>query len=334
MRRSRSARILAALVLLPLLSGIMGADLHRPYGAGDTTARQGRLRLRLLFAANTVGYIDPCDCGGGLLGGLDRRSAAIKEMRGENRPTVLFDLGNLFEEPPDGEFTPLWRRQMRFLSHEIERMEYAFMALGTADLALEPDILIEYLPRLEHPPLLTNRAPGVLDGLDTVPRIRIETGGLRIDFFNVVEPGLLEEEGLVSPWRTVLQDALQESQHGDDPADLQIVNAHVAWETSESMPDEFTEIDVIFNGTWRVPRQGTRVGNSIGMTAQWSGQSLAVLDLTSRLLPDQPEDRSAILGFRGYHIRLLPTSDSDPAVYERISDLIEELRRDNLIPPY
>jgi hypothetical protein len=334
MRISRSARILAALVLLPLLSGFTGADPNRLNEAPGTIARQGRHRVRLLFTANTVGYIDPCDCGGGLLGGLDRRSAAIKEMRGENRPTVLFDLGNLFEEPPDGEFTPLWRRQMRFLAGEIERMGYAFMALGAEDLALGSDILIDYLPRLDHPPLLTNRSPEALEGLDTVPRIRIETGGLILDFFNVVEPGLMEEEGLVSPWRTILRDALQESQYGDDPADLQIVTAHVAWDVSESLPDAFPEVDVIFNGTWRVPRQGTRVGNSIGMTASWSGQMLAILDLTSRPLPDQPENRSAILGFRGYHIRLLPTSDSDPAVYERISDLIEELRRDNLIPPH
>jgi 2',3'-cyclic-nucleotide 2'-phosphodiesterase (5'-nucleotidase family) len=295
--------------------------------------QQERHHIRLLFTGNTVGYIDPCDCGGGLLGGLDRRSAAIKEMRDHDRPAVLFDLGNLFEEPPGGEFTPLWRRQMMFLSREMERMGYAFVALGVADLSLGSEVLSEFLPRLDHPPLLTNQAPGALEGLETVPRVRVVAGGLTLDFFNVVDPGITGQQGLLSPWRTVLRDALHESQHGDDPADLQIVTAHVPWAVSESMPDEFREIDVIFNGTWRVPRQGTRIGNSISMTAQWSGQSLAVLDLTSRILPYQRERSSAILGFRGHHMRLLPSSDSDPEVYRRISDLIEELRRDNLIPP-
>jgi len=227
----------------------------------------------------------------------------------------------------------LWRRQSRYISSEMVGMDYEFMALGDDDLALEDSILSEYLPRMNFRPLLTNRSPEGAGLIETTPRIRLETGGLKLDFFNVVEPDLVAREGLLLPWRDILATRLRESEQGDDPADLQFVIAYVDWDVSEAMPDEFPEIDVIINATWHLPRQGTRVGNSVGMTAAWRGQSLAQLDLTSRSLASQTSGQSAILGFQGRHIQLKQSADSDASVYELMSALIEQLRRDNLIPP-
>ncbi|MFC1529259.1 hypothetical protein ACFL6R_00910 [Gemmatimonadota bacterium] len=305
-----------------------------PGSAGGPSAdRQQRHRIRLLFTGNTNGYIDPCDCGGALLGGLDHRAAAIRDIQDQNRPIILFDLGNVFEVPRGDEVTELWRRQSRYISSEMSGMDYEFMALGDDDLALEDAILTEYLPRLDFRPLLTNRTSEEADLIETIPRIRIERGGLKLDFFNVVEPDLVAREGLLLPWRDILTTRLRESEQGDDPADLQIVIAYVDWDVSEAMPEEFPEIDVIFNATWNHPRQGIRVGDSVAMTAQWRGQSVAQLDLTSRSLASQESGRSAILGFQGRHIQLKQTADSDASVYGRMTALIEQLRRDNLIPP-
>lgn len=326
-------RIPVLCLAICLISNSSSAQLDPESNGGYTDIQQGRQRIRLLFTGNTQGYIDPCDCGGGLLGGLDRRAAAVKEMVDQNRPAVLFDLGNLFEEPPNGQLTVLWRRQARFLSNEMQQMGYVFTALGIQDLSLDPSHLTQHLPRLQFPPLLTNRSPEQTDWIETVPRIRLRLGELTLDFFNIVEPDLVERSGLVSSWRAILHESLYESAHGENPADLQVVIAHIRWDTSESMPADYPEIDVLINGMLTIPRQGTRVENSIGMTAAHRGQMLAVLDLTSRMLPYQKDGKSAILGFHGHHIRLLPSSDSDLEVYQRISALIEELRRDNLIPP-
>ncbi|MFC1545308.1 hypothetical protein ACFL44_01310 [Gemmatimonadota bacterium] len=295
--------------------------------------RQDRHRIRLLFTGNTLGYIDPCDCGGGVLGGLDRRSATLRDLLGQNRPTVLFDLGNLFEVPYDGQLSELGRRQARYLSDEMERMDYQFMALGYQDLTLDPLFLAEHLPHLDSPPLLTNRSTDQTGLMDTLPRIRLELGGLTLDFFNVIEPDLVTRPGLLTPWRDSLRDLLRESEHGKDPADLQVVIAHVAWETSESMPEVFPAIDVIINGFMLLPRQGIRVGNSVAMTAVARGQKVAVLELTSRSLLSQRTGESAILEFQGRHIELKQTSLSDPGVYERMTAFLQELKRDNLIPP-
>jgi len=302
-------------------------------GTSIATELQQRHRIRLLFTGNTNGYIDACDCGGGLLGGLDHRAAAIRDIQNQNRPLILFDLGNIFEVPPGDRVTELWRRQSRYLSNEMAQMDYEFMALGDDDLALENTILSEYLPRLSFQPLLTNRSPEAAGLVETTSRIRRETGGLTLDFFSIVEPDLVAREGLILPWRDILAERLRESEQGDDPADLQVVIAYVSWDVSEAMPDEFPEIDAIINATWNHARQGTRVGNSVAMTSHWRGQSLAQLDLTSRSLAAQRSGQSAILGFQGRHIRLKQTNDSDASVYDRMTALIDQLRRDNLIPP-
>jgi len=333
MRTFPSAGIVALCLSFGVLSGTTDAQSGPASDREIPETQQGRHRIRLLFTGNTLGYIDPCDCGGGVLGGLDRRSATVRDMLNQNRPTAFFDLGNLFEVPDDSHLSELGRRQARYLSDEMEQMDYLFMALGYQDLAFDSLFLTEHLPHLEYPPLLTNRSSDQNDLIETVPRIRLKIGELTLDFFNVVEPDLVTRPGLLLPWRTTLGEHLHASEHGEDPADLQVVIAHVAWETSESMPAEFQAIDVIINGIMIIPRQGTRVGNSIGMTASGKGQMLALLDLTSRSLSSQQMGQSAILGFQGRHIELKQSSLSDPSVYERMTTFLQELKRDNLIPP-
>lgn len=329
--------IIARIPILCLLIGpLLGSTIlpsNRVNSEKNTYLPQENHDIRLIFTGNTRGYIDPCDCSAGLLGGLDKRSAAIEDVLDRSRPTVLFDLGNLFERPFDNQVTDLGRFQARFLSDEIVKMGYVFMALGNEDLSFDAKFLAENLPQLPYPPLLTNISTNITIGINTVPQIRLELGELTLDFFNVVDPALVAKPGLVSPWRETLRESLYQSEHSDEPADLQIVIAHVPWETAKKMSDEFPTIDVFINGIMILPMQGMRTGNSIGMTVAGNGQMISVLDLTSRLLPDQQSGQSAIIGFQGRHIALSPSSDSNPEVFERMNVFKRKLRQNNLIPP-
>jgi len=295
--------------------------------------QQRQALFRLIFTGNTMGYIDPCDCGSGILGGLNRRSAAVKEYRDTNIPTVLFDLGNFFETPITGPMMELRRRQARFVSDEIVKMGYEFIALGSHDLLFDPSFLAEYLPQLKYPALLTNRASDADIGVETVPRIRLELGNLKVDVFNVVDPRRLTQPELVQGWEKILKSVLEESENGKDPADLQMVIAHVSWEITETMPKIYPEIDLIFNGTWVLPRQGYRIMDSVSMTAAGKGQLLAILNISALPLANRREGRPMITGFQGLHVALSPDSPSDPEVLDRMNTFKSELKRDNLIPP-
>ncbi len=322
-------------VRLTLLSIALVAMTALTGWSADTADQQRRLRARLMFSGNTLGYIDPCECTGGLLGGLDKRAYAVEEHRDDTLPTILFDVGNVFETPQGGPMTELGRRQARFISDEMEQMGYSFVALGYRDLSFPPELLAEYLPDLEYPPLLTNRAESADLGFETVPRIRLELGELTIDVFSVVEPQTLGNNGeeIVSRWEGILTDALERSTNGDDPADLQLVIANVQWGVSEEMPEWYPQIDIIINGTWLLPRQATRIRDTVSMTAAGKGQMLATLDISALTRSNQREGRPAIIGFQGLQVALDPNYPSAPRVKARMVAFREQLIRDGLILP-
>ncbi len=316
----------AAAVVLLLGAGILPREPDR---------QPRRVSFRILFTGNTLGYIEPCDCSRGVLGGLDRRMAAIAENRLEDRPTVLIDFGNLFEIPTGRPMTELGRRQAAFLAAEMERMGYTLTALGRHDLTLEPAFLAEHMPDLEYPPLLTNRAPGVDLGIETVPRIRLELGGLEVDVFNIVEPDMMTEgrAGLVTRWEQVLEEVLEESSRGSDPADAQIVIAHVQFAVVDKIPEWYPEIDLLFHGEWQLNRQAFRIGTCVAMSAAGKGQMLGLLDASVLPRERQQENRPVFTGFQGLHVALPPEAPADPAVRARMDAFREELIRDGLILP-
>jgi len=260
---------------------------------------------------------------------------AIEEKRKDRLPAILFDLGNIFETPVGGPMTELGRRQARFISDEMEQMGYSFVALGYRDLSLPAEFLADYLPDLDHPPLLTNRAEGPELGFETVPRIRLELEGLTIDVFNVVEPQTLGSDGerLVSRWEEILTSELERSSNGADPADLQMVIANVQWRVSEEMPEWYPQIDIIINGTWLLPRQATRIRDTVAMTAAGKGQMLSTLDIQAYPRENQREGRPAIIGFQGLQLALDPGYPSAPAVKSRMIAFRDQLIRDGLILP-
>jgi len=298
-----------------------------PLPAHASAARQGPQRVQIIFTANGLGYIDPCDCSAGLLGGLDHRAAAIREARGEGRPTLLLELGNLFEIPT-GPMTRLGHRQAAFLKGELDSLGYQLVSLGPHDLRLGPQELQDYLPEGPAPFLLTNAGKHVLPGEGPVPVRRFTLGGLELAFLAVAEgEGQAAEEKLV-PWERALERGLREA----SDADLRVVIAHLDFPTVQALPARFPQADVVLDAARIIPRQAMRHGGAILMSAAGKGQELAVLDLTvdpSR----RGTGRPVVTGFRGRHIRLPPDSPADPDVTARMDAFRARLVREGLILP-
>ncbi len=319
--------VAAGLTVLPAAGGTGGVPAH-------STPQPRRVSFRILFTANTEGYIEPCDCSRGRLGGLDRRTTAIAQNRSEQMPTILIDFGNLFEIPTSRPMTELGRRQAAFISAEMERMDYDFVALGNEDLTLEPAFLAEYLPDLKHPPLLTNRAAGVEIGVETVPRIRLDLGGLKVDFFCIVEPDMIPgEDAPVTRWEEVLAQVLEQSSRGSDPADVQIVIAHVQFAVVDKIPAWYPDIDMLFHGNWQLPRQAFRIGTCVAMSAAGKGQMLGLLDASVLPRERQQENRPVFTGFQGLHVAMPPEAPFDAEVRSRMNEFRRQLIRDGLILP-
>lgn len=293
----------------------------------------GTVEFRIIFTANTLGYIEPCECTGGRLGGLDRRAAAVGRAREGSRPALLVDLGNLFELPGQGPMTELGRRRAEFLVGEMNYLDYAVQGIGVKEIVSAPELVERFLSDLRVPLLLTNRSKEAELRLETVPVYRAVLGGLKVDFFCIVDPGLVPREGIVVPWEEPLREGLRRSGFGADPADLQVVITHLPVRMSDRLPGEFPEIDLILDGTLILPRQASRIDrNVVVMSTAGKGQQVGVLDITAWKRERRPEGRPAILGFQGLQIRLPREYPADPEAGRRLRAFREQLVRDGLIP--
>ncbi len=151
----------------------------------------------------------------------------------------------------------------------------------------------------------------------------------------MVEPQILGNDGesLASRWEEILTEELERSSNGADPADVQMVIANVQWGVSEAMPEWYPQIDIIINGTWMLPRQATRIGNTVAMTAAAKGQMLSTLDIQAYPRENQREGRPTIIGFQGLQLALDPAKPSAPEIKSRMVAFRDQLIRDGLILP-
>jgi 2',3'-cyclic-nucleotide 2'-phosphodiesterase (5'-nucleotidase family) len=54
--------------------------------------------IRIIYTNDTIGYLEPCGCGGRYQGGLARRSTVIASLVKENPNTLIVDSGNLADK--------------------------------------------------------------------------------------------------------------------------------------------------------------------------------------------------------------------------------------------
>ncbi|MBI4577022.1 MAG: hypothetical protein HY722_12240 [Planctomycetes bacterium] len=96
--------------------------------------------LRVVFTGETDGFLEPCGCNEGQLGGLARRDSWVWRLRREGRPLLLVDNGDLAGDPvrEGGRLSELKRATtMRAMA----LMGYDVVNLGERDLELGPEAL-------------------------------------------------------------------------------------------------------------------------------------------------------------------------------------------------
>ena len=98
-------------------------------------------RAVLLFTGEQSGYLLPCGCTKGMMGGIDRRATAIKQIRAEKRPVLLVDNGGLI-----GGVSTQDRIKRDILLQAMQTMGYDVMGVGKSDLIAG---LSSFLPPIE-----------------------------------------------------------------------------------------------------------------------------------------------------------------------------------------
>jgi len=130
---------------------------------------------RLLFTGHIEGYLEPCGCSEGQLGGVARRAELLRRLRAEPGETLFVDAGNRFIAAGDSGAI-----QATYLAKAAERAGVAAINLGLDERVLGADFLydIEAVRRL--PWVRTNPPPSREGPWPGEPLRRLVVGGQRI----------------------------------------------------------------------------------------------------------------------------------------------------------
>ncbi len=107
----------------------------------------------LIVSGEGNGYLQPCGCADGQLGGFERRYDLFEKLHAQKWPTAAIDSGNLVHHPSSSR-GGIEQEKIKFgiALKGLTAMKYDAVALGPEDLKLGVDEVMAQLLNLKEPP--------------------------------------------------------------------------------------------------------------------------------------------------------------------------------------
>jgi hypothetical protein len=171
----------------------------------------------IIISGEQIGYLEPCGCTEGQIGGLGRRYDLIERMKRQGLPLALFDLGSL-AEPLSARGGPVESRvKFNVALQALSAMKYNAIALSADDLRQGiTETLLEYINLNDGPKVLAaNVVPEQVFEAAIKPSLRTSAGPIKIGVAAVLDPDTYnalndpDKQSLtVKPPQEFLQDVL------------------------------------------------------------------------------------------------------------------------------
>jgi hypothetical protein len=214
------------------------------------------LRGTVVITGEMNGYLDPCGCTEGQLGGLGRRYDLLARMKAQGISAVKIDLGGLTKDPANARGGRK-QAEVKFNTaiDALERMGYDAVALAPEDLKFEVlDTLSVYLNQKDKLPIVSaNVAPsaalaqafaGVIR-----PSVVSQSGPFKVGVTAVVDPDWyksLKDPGLdaleVRAPEAALPDVLKAL---EGQSDIQVLMVQGPPEMAKQLGTAFPGFDVV-----------------------------------------------------------------------------------------
>lgn len=226
-----------------------------PAGAGG--AKKDASEVVLVYQGELVGYIEPCHCSDGMIGGLPRRATYLEKLRKEHTaPILVVDTGNLVE---DASLQSQFKCNMILESYDVFGCDS--LALGPKDLVLGSSFLAGVFLNFPRIPLLS--ANLTVDELNGVlrPFKRFEAGGVTVFITALQHPDdVLGMPGVTAEDPVQAGQRMREEAEG---ADLKILLAPCDLITCRDWLGELDYFDVAVSGTTHEnPTRPEKVGET------------------------------------------------------------------------
>jgi hypothetical protein len=263
---------------------------------------------RLLFTGHIEGYLEPCGCSEGQLGGAARRAELLRRLRQEPGEAVLVDAGNRFIA--GGRAGQI---QAAYLAEAADRAGVAAINLGVDERNLGADFLhdIEAVRRL---PWVRSNAPPSTEGAwpgDEVLRVRV--GEERLAVAGISTVATRAEGSVPDPAAAVRRIA-----DGVRPAERLVVLLQGRIADADALARAEPRIDVIItaDGGAAIDAQAHRVGGVLVVATGTDGKWLGGITLMPGRLP-----ASAVTAYR-----LGEEIPDDPAIAALVRDYYGALK--------
>jgi hypothetical protein len=151
----------------------------------------------LVISGEQDGYLEPCGCTSGQLGGLLRRYDLVERMREQQKwPVALIDLGSLIKDPAKTRGGPAQERlKFDIALKALKLMKYDAFALSAEDLKIGVDeALGQFLNLGESPKILVANVTASSGFEKTIQRsMKTSVGAVKVGITAVIDPEALNK---------------------------------------------------------------------------------------------------------------------------------------------
>ncbi len=155
-----------------------------------------RPRAALVVSGEQLGYLEPCGCTEGQLGGLIRRYELVDRLTRERQwPLALVDLGSLVKDPAVARGGPEQSKvKFQVALKALAALKYDALALSPEDLKVGVDEAVGQFLNLPGDRLKVVAANVTAAGLEArvVPSVRAKAGAVTFGVTAAVDPGKLK----------------------------------------------------------------------------------------------------------------------------------------------
>ncbi len=247
------AAFFVVMVLMILSAGVTATSAGTPSG-----------KIRIIYTNDTVGYLEPCGCGGRYIGGLARRATAISRLISENPYCLIVDSGNISNT----------RANVDIVASLMSQMKYKAVGIGTLDL----DMADEFFKSLARHNLIVvdTTTAGSSDSIR--PYIIESMNGVRI---GIVSYGAQAKDMPASS--EVLERFYSTYKSARDSCDLLILldqGEIVSKNWQERWGDRLGVPDIVIAGVTKMPlSQEEVVGKTHIVPTSVQGRAIGVIDV-------------------------------------------------------
>jgi len=241
---------------------IMSLIPSNPVGAA-TSSDIPTGKIRIIYTNDTVGYLEPCNCGGRYLGGLARRATAISDLVSENPHCLIVDSGNISNT----------RANMGIVASLMSGMGYDAVGIGALDRNMEDEF---FGCALKYGLVVVDTTSGV--SVTSTPYIIKDINGIKV---GVVSYSACASGTVVSA--DALERFYTNYRFARDKSDLLILldqGEIVAKDWQQRWADRLGAPDIVIAGVNRMPLSRVEiVGKTHIVPTSVQGRAIGVIDV-------------------------------------------------------